>query len=54
MNIINKFNLRKEILKGLEYAGYYDEQKNFYIDINESNAKKLIKRITGANEVNII
>lgn len=44
----------KEILKGLDYAGYYDEEGNFCIDIDKQNAQELIKRITGANEVNII
>lgn len=43
----------KEILKGLNYEGYYDEDKNFCIDIDIPNAEELIKRITEANEVNI-
>ena len=43
----------KEILKGLNYEGYYDENKDFYIDIKKDNAEELIKRITGAKEVNI-
>lgn len=43
----------KKLLKGLIYQGYYDEDKNFYIDIDKQNAEELIKRITGAKEVNI-
>lgn len=44
----------KEFFEGLNYEGYFDEQKNFIIDIDEKNVKELIKRITGAKEVNII
>lgn len=43
----------KELFKGLIYQGYYDENKNFYIDIDKQNAQELIKRIIGAKEVNI-
>lgn len=43
----------KEYFKGLKYEGYYDEKGNFCIDIDEENVKELIKKITGAKEVNI-
>ena len=43
----------KEIMKGLSYEGYYDEKGDFCIDISKKDAKELIKRITGANEINI-
>ena len=41
----------KEILKSLNYEGYYDETGNFCININKEDAKEIIKRITGAKEV---
>ena len=43
----------KEFFEGIRYEGYFDERKNFYIDIDEENVKELIKKITGAKEVNI-
>lgn len=43
-----------ENFKGLAYEAYYDELGNYCIEINKANAEELIKRITGAKEVNII
>lgn len=41
----------KDLLEGIRYEGYYDDMGNFYIDINKENAKKLIEKITGADQV---
>lgn len=43
----------KEMLQGLNYEGFYDDDNNFCININIENAGKLIQRITGAAEVTI-
>lgn len=43
----------KKLFEGLRYEGYYDEDKNFFIEINRENAAELIRRLTGAKEVNV-
>lgn len=43
----------KEYFEGLNFEGYYDEDKNFYINISKESAQKLIRRLTGAVWVNI-
>ena len=43
----------KELLKGLRFEGYYDEQGIYCVEIDQNNATELIKRITGAKEVEI-
>ncbi len=38
----------KEYFKGLNYEGYYDDNGNFYININKNEAEKVLQRLTGA------
>lgn len=38
----------KEYFKGLDYEGYYDEERNFNINITKEVAEKVLARLTGA------
>ena len=44
----------KEILNQLFFEGYYDENDNYCIEIDKNNAAELIKRVTGAINVEIV
>lgn len=42
------------LLEGLNYIGYYDDAKNYIIEIEEETFEEVIKRITKADKVDII
>lgn len=41
----------KEYFKGLDYEGYYDENRKLHIDISKKDAEKVLARLTGAKVV---
>ena len=44
----------EEILKGIDYIGYYDDVGNHVIEICQEEMVELVKRVTKADIVEVI
>lgn len=49
----NQIMRKCDLLRGIYYAGYYDEDRKLHIDIDSENAKDVIAKIMGADIVHL-